>query len=101
MVGPRITEMVWRAAHLTATLRQRSTARRAGEGLMQRTLESRAFLSAVLTIAIGNAVYTLRDFMIDEDFPEAPRPFDDHRQRERTGSTEQHSRQDNNRPGEE
>ncbi len=58
---------------------------------MQRTLESRAFISAILTIAIGNAVYTLRDFMIDEDFPEAPRPFGDYRQRERTVSSDHKS----------
>lgn len=32
----------------------------------------------------SDAVYTLRDFTIDEDSPEAPRHFGDYRQRERT-----------------
>jgi hypothetical protein len=32
----------------------------------------------------SDAVYTLRDFVIDEDSPEAPRHFGDYRQRERT-----------------
>jgi hypothetical protein len=32
----------------------------------------------------SDAVYTLRDFAIDEDSPEAPRHFSDYRQRERT-----------------
>jgi hypothetical protein len=49
---------------------------------MQRTLESRAFSSAILIMAIG---------MIDEDFPEAPRHFGDYRQRERTVSSDHES----------
>jgi hypothetical protein len=32
----------------------------------------------------SNAVYTIRDFAIDEDSPEAPRHFGDYRQRDRT-----------------
>jgi hypothetical protein len=32
----------------------------------------------------SDALYTLRDFMIDEDSPETPRHFGDYRQRERT-----------------
>src|SRR5260370_35399420 len=32
----------------------------------------------------SDAVYTLRDFVIDEDSPEAPRHFGDYRHRERT-----------------
>jgi hypothetical protein len=32
----------------------------------------------------NDAVYTLRDFTIDEDSPETPRRFGDYRQRERT-----------------
>jgi hypothetical protein len=32
----------------------------------------------------SDAVYTLRDFVIDEDSPETPRHFGDYRQRERT-----------------
>lgn len=32
----------------------------------------------------SDAVYTLRDFVIDQDSPEAPRHFGDYRQRERT-----------------
>jgi hypothetical protein len=39
----------------------------------------------------SDAVYTLRDFTIDEDSPEAPRHFGDYRQRERTVPTDHKS----------
>ena len=39
----------------------------------------------------SDAVYTRRDFTIEENSPEAPRPFDDYRQRERTVSSDHKS----------
>jgi len=39
----------------------------------------------------SDAVYTLRDFTIDEDSPEAPRHFGDYRQRERTAPSDHKS----------
>jgi RepB DNA-primase from phage plasmid len=39
----------------------------------------------------NNAVYTLRDFTIDEDSPQAPRHFGEYRQRERTVSDDHKS----------
>ena len=39
----------------------------------------------------SDAVYTRRDFRIDENSPQAPRPFDDYRQRERTVSSDHKS----------
>jgi len=39
----------------------------------------------------SNAVYTLREFTIDEDSPEAPRHFGEYRQRQRTAPSEHKS----------
>ena len=40
----------------------------------------------------SDAVYARRDFTIDENSPEAPRPFDDYSQRERTVSSDHKSK---------
>jgi hypothetical protein len=43
----------------------------------------------------SDAVYTLRDFTIDEDSPETPRHFGDYRQRERTVPSDHKSQSEN------
>src|ERR1700691_213942 len=59
----------WREArHRTARLRQRTAGRSAGEGLMQRTLESRAFIAAVLAMAAGTFLVYAHPFHDEQIF---------------------------------
>ena len=54
LAGSGLPQVARSAPHGTARLRQRPAHRSAREGLMQRALESRAFISAILAMATGS-----------------------------------------------
>src|SRR5260221_8350207 len=68
MAGPGLPQVARCGARPTARLRQRTARRGAGEGLMQRTLESRVFISAILAMATGAFLFYTHPFPDEQIF---------------------------------
>src|SRR5258706_6179670 len=68
LAGSGLPQVARSAAHPTARFRQRTAGRSAREGLMQRTLESRAFISAILAMATGTLLFYTHPFPDEQIF---------------------------------
>src|SRR6267378_7630776 len=68
LAGSGLPQVARSAAHPTARLRQRTAGRSAREGLMQRTLESRAFIAAILAMVVGTFLFYTHPFPDEQIF---------------------------------
>ena len=68
LARPRLPQMARGTAHGTGRHRQAAADRRQSEGLVQRVLESRAFLAAVLAMGTGVFLFYTRRFPDDQIF---------------------------------
>jgi len=68
LAGPGLPKVARSAPHGPARSRQAPPNRSAREGLMKRTLESRAFISAILAMAIGTFLFYTHPFPDEQIF---------------------------------
>src|SRR5260370_27597123 len=68
LAGPGLPQVAGGTPHRTARPRQGTTHRSASEGLMQRTLESRVFISAILAMATGVFLFYTHPFPEEQIF---------------------------------